>query len=163
MRDRQGEPDDVAFEGLVRSAASDDVRAFPELVSRLREPLLRRIRWMMGDEVRRIAESGDFLHATFTAALRTDAPPSFANSEELLRWLTTIARNKIREELRHHREDAVSNLSLMLSMDGARGSRPSWDVALDLAELGEALGCSARHAQRVHAGALIRLARSLRR
>lgn len=181
-------------DALVAAAARGDADALRAAVTALRAPLLRRIRWMLGDEARRHLESGDVLQSALASALpASSSGVRFASTEALLRWLTTIARNKVREELRRRREEAVSALSLALLADEQAATDPTqpgrdrWELALDLAAamerldgrqrraielrdfegwdmhaVAEALGCGERQARRVHAEALMRLARVLR-
>jgi len=175
---------------LIDRAHAGDTAARQELLEHCREPLLARIRWMMGDEARRVAESSDFLQSTIVAVL--EALPRFEDrgGDALLRWMTTIARNKIRGAVRRPRETALSMLSTSLggvpSTDGSQ-EQLSVDTALTLrdaftrlsvderrlielhdfeglsfADIGTRLACSERHAHRLHAQALLRLGRAFR-
>lgn len=174
---------------LIASARRGEPQARERLFSLCREPLLVRIRWMMGDQARRIAESGDFLHETLAAALT--ALPDFEVRGEgaCLRWLTAIARNRIRDEVRRHREAALSMLSS--SVAEPRIANPPREIsvesALDLmdaltrlgaderrlielrdlegrsfVEIGAEFRCSDRQAHRLHAKALLKLGRAFR-
>lgn len=58
--DHDGEDVDA----LLAAAARGEGDALRAAVTALRGPLLRRIRWMPGDETRRHLESGDVLQAT---------------------------------------------------------------------------------------------------
>ncbi|MEZ5967405.1 MAG: sigma-70 family RNA polymerase sigma factor [Planctomycetota bacterium] len=185
------DPTDDELPLLIERWRGGDTVAGSELFARVREPLLHRIRWMMGREAREVAESDDFLHATFAAAL--PALPRFEErgADSFLRWLTAIARNQIRQELRRPREAALSALSSWL-VEGAQPDRAqaetlSVDAALALyegfarlaadeqrlvelrdlegrsfVEIAALLGCGERQAQRLHARALLRLGRHLR-
>jgi len=185
------DPESADLSALIEGARSGDPRASEALFQCCREPLLARIRWMMGDEARRLADSDDFLQSTMAAAL--PALPVFQQrgGESFLRWLTAIARNKIRHEVRRKREEALSALSSAVGDASVRGSCDdggfSVDSALTLfealsrlatderrlielrdldgqsfAEIGATLGCSNRHAHRLHAQALLRLSRAFR-
>lgn len=190
MPDSPNAPREDDLSVLIDRARVGDAVAASELVARVRAPLLRRIRWMMGSEARRLAESDDFLQATFAAALPTLERFEVRSTESFLRWLTTIARNQIRQEVRRPREAALSALSSALGLDGHPGHTDgtlSVDSALALAEafaklaederrlvelrdlegrtfveIGGLLGCGERQAQRLHARALMRLGRHLR-
>lgn len=175
---------------LIEPARLGDREAQQALFERCREPLLMRIRWMMGEEARRVAESGDFLQATFARALQ--ALPRFEERtpDSLLRWLTTIARNQIRNDVRRRREEALSCLSSAIGVAPPAGDDGELSVhsaltlldafsqigeeerrlielrefeGKDFAEIGAILGCSDRHAHRLHAQALLRLSRAFRR
>lgn len=178
------------LEVLVQRARSGDPSASGALIEHYRDPLLARIRLLMGDEARRVAESSDFLQETFVAALPALERFELRGSAQFLGWLTTIARNRIRQDVRRRHEQAFSTLSSSLSGRPQRDSESQvwFDELLRLAQsleglpadeqrviemhdlqglsfalIGEQLGCSERHARRKHAQALLRLARELRR
>ena len=177
------------LDDLVRRARGGDAVASGALIERVREPLLARIRLLMGDEARRVAESSDFLHETFVAALPALDQVSLCGPTQFLNWLTAIARNRIRQGVRRRREQALSSLSQSLSgVPVAEPDSKAWfDELLHLAQameelppdeqrsielhdlqglsfavLGQRLGCSERHARRVHARAVLQLARAMR-
>jgi RNA polymerase sigma factor (sigma-70 family) len=75
-----------------------------------------------------VAESGDFLHGVVVEMLRDTPRREITDERELLRWLTAVARNNIRDEVRRAREDVLQRLSTSLDVRGGRpGSeeRPS--------------------------------------
>ncbi len=178
------------LEDLVRRARGGDPAASGALIERVRTPLLARIRLLMGDEARRVAESSDFLQETFAAALPALERVEFRGPAQFLNWLTTVARNRIRQDVRKRREQALSSLSSSLSGQPQHDSdSKAWfDELLRLAQalealpederkaielhdlqgqpiatVAELLGCSERHARRIHAGALLHMARAMRR
>lgn len=190
MSEPHSAPHDDDLLELIERARLGDAAAVDLLITRVREPLLQRVRWMMGHDARRLAESDDFLHATFAAALPALQGFEVRSTGSFLRWLTTIARNQIRQEVRRPREVALSALSSALGLDarpGNAGEGISVDSAIALAEafdqLGEQerrlvelrdlegrtfgeiaglMGCSERQAQRLHARSLMQLGRHLR-
>lgn len=103
---------------ILRRLRDGDASALPPLMERFQSSLLARIRLMMGDRARDHAESTDFLQATFVEVLeRIDAvkPP---DEKGLLRWMTWIARNKIRNHMRTERDQRLESLSNSLSRRG---------------------------------------------
>lgn len=176
---------------LIERVRAGDAGAGSELVARVREPLLQRVRWMMGPEARKLAESDDFLNATFAAALPALERFEVRGADSFLPWLTAIARNQIRQELRRPREAALSALSSVLGHAPQRGDAPGETISVDTAltlfdaiaglaederrlvelrdlegrtfvEIAALLGCGERQAQRLHARALLRLGRLFR-
>jgi len=101
---------------LVERARRGDARALEELVLRYRESLLERIRLMMGDEARRSADSLDFLQGVFAETLAQLGEQRFENERALLRWMTAVARNDIRDCVRRRRERALGSLSGSLTL-----------------------------------------------
>lgn len=190
MHDSRSPSPEDDLPGLIERARAGDAEAGSELIARVREPLLQRVRWMMGPEARQLAESDDFLNATFAAALPALKRFEVRGADSFLRWLTAIARNQIRQELRRHREAALSALSSALghgAQPGDPGETISVDTALTLfevfarlaaderrlvelrdlegrtfVEIAALLSCSERQAQRLHARALMRLGRLFR-
>ena len=110
------------------------------LIEEYRRPLLGRIRLMMGDRARRAAESGDFLHDVFATALGDGTRATLPPEQDLLRWLTAIARNRIRAEVRRDHEGRFRTLSDSLSGKSSSPT-PSTEAARQeqLVELAEAL------------------------
>ena len=98
-------PDEGGADPTPRSLPADD--AFARRVHALcRDRLLSRIRLLMGPGARRQAESGDFLGDVLVATLRARPDLEPKPSEELLRWMTAVARNRIRVDVRKKRERA---------------------------------------------------------
>lgn len=93
--------------------------------------LLARIRLLMGPEARRQAESGDFLGEVLVATLKARSELERKGPEDLLRWMTAVARNRIRVDVRRKRERALDSFSI--SIDGVpagSGDGPSpWERA----------------------------------
>ena len=139
------EPDSIE---LLRRARGGDPRSLGVVLARFRPALLERIRWMMGPEARRVADSGDFLQGVFAAVLRDLDGRSPEDEEGLLRWMTAVARNDIRDSVRRRREEAFDSLSTLLAERGGTAT-PASHVA---------------HQERLHrlAGALERLDEKLK-
>ena len=96
---------------LVRRAREGEEDALALLVDRHGEQLLERIRMMMGDQARRSAESIDFLQDVFVELIEDVGRVEVSDERGLLRWLTAIARNNIRDSVRRRRERALESLS----------------------------------------------------
>jgi RNA polymerase sigma factor (sigma-70 family) len=93
-----------SLELLVRAARRGDAAALSDLLARYRERLLARVRLMMGAEARRQAESDDFLQATLLAVVEHIQRLDVRDERAFLRWMTTIARNRICDTVRRQRE-----------------------------------------------------------
>lgn len=110
---------------LLQRARHNDPTASRELIVRLRDPLLDRIRLMMGDRVRRLADSIDFLQEVMVEFLEESLDIDFCSDGEILRWLTAVARNNIRDAARRRRVRAFDSLSASFSAEGVRDGGPS--------------------------------------
>jgi RNA polymerase sigma factor (sigma-70 family) len=102
-------PEDVP--SLVVRARRGDASARGELIERCRPRLLERIRFMMGDDARRVAESGDFVQSVLIEALGRADESMLADDRRLLRWMTAAARNNIRDAVRRRREAALESFA----------------------------------------------------
>jgi len=138
---------------LLEKAQEGERTSLDHLVSLHGATLLDRIRLMMGERARRVAESGDFLHETLVQAARSLDGFQLRSEAQLLRWLTEIARNRIRDAVRRPRERALAQLSdsLELPRSGGRQTTPSSIVSgrealHDLAEALESLRPEERRA-----------------
>jgi len=104
------DPFDSTLELLRRAQAGDSV-ALESLLERFRDPLLERIRLMMGGQARCSAESLDFLQGMFLEVIQGLEGVHVRDEQSLLRWMTTIARNNIRDHVRRTRERALESLT----------------------------------------------------
>ena len=105
---------------LIHLARAGNRDALGSLLERFGDRLLGRIRMMMGAQARRFLESGDVLGTVVLEALTGFEKAGISNDDQLLRWLTSIARNKIRHEFR--RRHAIAFEALSAEMVGrARG------------------------------------------
>jgi RNA polymerase sigma-70 factor (ECF subfamily) len=102
---------------LIQRARAGDSGAFETLLARYSDRLLNRVRLMMGEEARREAESVDFLQATLLQVVRHFERAAVADERAFLRWLTSVARNRIRDSVRRRREVPFAELSRTLSTD----------------------------------------------
>ncbi len=118
---------------LVRRAHGGDTQALAALLARYRERLLARVRLMLGDRARAQADSEDFLHATLLVAVEDFERFELRDERGFLRWLTTIARNRIHDAVRRGRERAFQALSDSLS-DEAQVQTPTPPSAVMLHE-----------------------------
>lgn len=184
MVERRTPPD------LWSRAQSGDEHAFGRLLEAYRPRLLDRIRLMMGAQARQAAESGDLVQDVFVELLRyRERAPD--DERALLRWMTAIARNRIKDSLRRPREERIAALSDSLA-EGSGRPTPSnhaervefglqlaealeslpqhYRAALELRSLeelsfravGERLGRSEEGARKLHTRALIALGNRLR-
>jgi len=96
---------------LIRRAKNDDQEALGQLIDRYRDRLLARIRLMMGDQARRVADSGDFLQGMFVQVIQGLDRFEAQGDQAFLRWATQIARNNIRDGVRKKRESAFHSFS----------------------------------------------------
>lgn len=103
---------------LIRRARGGDREALQEVLVRYRERLLARVRLMMGERARLVADSGDFLQEALVRVFERFDGANIADEKHFLRWLTSIARNKIRDSVRRPRERALESLSATLAGDG---------------------------------------------
>ncbi len=95
---------------LLLRAAQGDSACLGDVLGRYRDRLLLRIRLMMGARARDVAESGDFLQEVFVRVLEQFDRFELRDERSFLRWITMIARNNIRTELRRDREVALESL-----------------------------------------------------
>lgn len=96
---------------LLAEAAGGSDNAMGQLLAEIQAPLLARIRLMMGDGARRVAESGDFLGGLMldlVEGMRADQIPP---DVDLIRWATSIARNNIRDSVRKRHEVRIAEFS----------------------------------------------------
>ena len=175
----------------LQRARSGDKAALLQLLDAHRPRLLDRIRLLMGPSARRAADSHDFMHDVLVEALRGNEKMPLESEQALLRWLTAIARNRIRTELRRDRERAFGAFSDSLSPKS--GDQTPSGVAvreesrarlvealetlprgycivielrdfegLSFADIGTRIGRSADAARKLHTRAIIRLGELLR-
>lgn len=89
---------------LVRLAKNGDESALGVLFKVHGERVRRRVRMQMGPKIRSRLETMDVVQNVFISALRSLDDFTYQNEGDFLRWLTTIAKNRIRDSLRE--EDA---------------------------------------------------------
>lgn len=121
-------PDDSFAESLdlLRRVQAGERDRLSELLTRYQARLLARIRLMMGTPARRVAESVDFLQGALIEAARDIDRVEVRSEAQLLRWMTEIARNNIRDAVRRRRERAFTDFSHTLSGEGSPGgAQPS--------------------------------------
>ena len=173
---------------LLHRAADGDSQALGMVFDRYQKPLLERIRLMMGEQARHAAESTDFLQGTFLEVVRGIDRFEVRDERAFLRWMTTIARNKIRAAARGRRAAALTMLSTTLTRtqaepagsasnsfgpepelrlvealealpDDLRGVVEMHDLeGLSFEEVGRSTGSHEHAVRRLHAKALIELA-----
>lgn len=88
---------------LLRAAQQGDATSFRALVERYRPRVLERVRLLLGDGVRRWVESVDVAQMAILDLLVEFDRIAVENDRSLMRWLTAVARNTIRDEARRCR------------------------------------------------------------
>ncbi len=119
---------------LLCRAKDGDRESLEKLLVLTREPLLRRIRLMMGEKARQVADSGDFLHQVLVAILGDFHRFQNRGKGSFLRWATQVARNNIRSEIRKKRErtlGAFSSTFLPKELSGESLDQPPEKVAVN--------------------------------
>ena len=179
------------FADLVARARAGQTTALDALVQRFGERLMLRVRLMLGEDLRRRAESVDYLQGLFTQVVAELPRARIEDERHFLAWATRIARNDLRDELRKRREHAFESFSASLAAPQQSSPSPPSEVALDeqrervlealerlddrqrtvlelrhfegltFREAGERMGCSEGAAQMLHTRALARLGRYL--
>lgn len=96
---------------LLAEAAAGSEEAMALLLSRIQAPLLARIRLMMGDAARRVAESGDFLGGLMLDLVESMRADKIPKDVDLVRWATQVARNNIRDSVRKRHEIRIAEFS----------------------------------------------------
>jgi RNA polymerase sigma-70 factor (ECF subfamily) len=139
---------------LLHRLRDGDASVLAVLLERFEASLLARIRLMMGDRARAVAESNDFLQATFVEVLERIDRVKPPDEKALLRWMTWIARNKIRNQMRTERERRLETLSHALSKHGVVDSSSDCPPALaatgeELTRLAEAIESLPSELQRI--------------
>jgi len=95
---------------LLHDAKDGDREALAALLERYRPVLTQRIRFMMGPQARRHAETGDFLQGVFLEILHRLGQFEIRDERSFLAWVTQIARNAIRNKANRRFELAFSTL-----------------------------------------------------
>ena len=116
--------DGPSHDQLWSKAKAGDDEATRQLIVSYQDRLRSRIRLMLGEEARRQAESIDFCQQVVMDALKGLDRFEWRSEQQLLRWLTTIARNNITDTVRKKRARAFESLSI--SWDGQEG--PEADI-----------------------------------
>lgn len=96
---------------LIARAGDGDDRARTVFVERMRPRVLARIRMLMGASSRRHADSTDYLQNVLLQALERLRSAKFPDEVQALRWMTTVARNDLRDAIGKRREQAFDSLS----------------------------------------------------
>ena len=175
---------------LLRRASEGDAASFGVLYARFKPALLTRIRTMLGPETRRIADSEDFLNSVFLTLMRDLDGREQLGDEQLLRWMTAVARNNIRDGARRRHEQAFESLSTVLANESSSATPVSQAAhqerlhnlarvleGLDersrevlemrffeessFAEIGARVGCSHVHARHLFYKALVTVGRRM--
>ncbi|MCB9919941.1 MAG: sigma-70 family RNA polymerase sigma factor [Planctomycetes bacterium] len=95
---------------LLRAAQAGDDASLRRLVERYRPRILERVRRLMSQNVRRWAESVDFAQMVLVDFLSEYERLEIEDEKSLMRWLTAVARNTIRDEARRRRARGIDTL-----------------------------------------------------
>ena len=136
---------------LLQRARAGDRDACAALLARYTQPILERIRRMMGPEARSAAESGDFLQAALLEVLQESDDDLPEDEEAFLRWVTAIVRNDIRDEVRRIRARSLESVSRLTRHQDSTQTSPPSDCARDerVRRLSAALGRLSEEHRRV--------------
>jgi RNA polymerase sigma-70 factor (ECF subfamily) len=104
-------------DALALRAAGGDREALGELIERCAPRLLARIRWMLGRDARRDAESGDFEDLVWTKILEDAAALTWTSEQQFLNLATRIARNTIVSHVRRPRVQRFDSFSTSWQVD----------------------------------------------
>jgi RNA polymerase sigma-70 factor (ECF subfamily) len=175
---------------LIEEARGGDAAAMDRLFELHFPRLTERIGLLMGPQARRVAETVDFAQIVMIDAYRAIGEFEPRGTGSFLAWLISIARNRIADALRRKREESIDTFLLEQQVvtdepsdcaDIDERRELLVDVMLTLgheerevitlrdfeglpfAAIGERLGRSANSAQILHARAMARLGRALRR
>ncbi len=175
---------------LVHAAKSGHGPSLEELLQRYGPRLMARVRILMGPRARELAEASDFLQSVFVEVIGNLARFEVRDENGFLRWVTQIARNKIRSGVRKKRERAFAQFATAI-LPAANSSTPSTEISrmeqaqqlvealeqlpheqqlvielrhferMSFNEIGERLGKTQNAVQLSHTRALMRLGRML--
>ena len=114
-------------------ARNGDQDALTRLYEVTHGPLLQRIRLMMGRGPRREVDSMDLLQDVQVRVLGAlDQFDGKGGTQALVRWMTSIARNRLRDLGRNSRADALESFSVALAdMSDANAIAPSANMRKD--------------------------------
>ena len=113
---------------LVSRAKTGDRTAFESLVAEYTEELRDRIGFRMGPQVRGKLEPEDVLQETFLRAFQSIEHFTWRGDASFLRWLQSIAENRIRDAVKGPRGERMLQLSDQI---GARSPSPSTNLRRD--------------------------------
>lgn len=110
---------------LLRRVGEGDQPSLNALMVRYRPRLMERIRLMLGDEARCWAETADFAQTVMLDVMREAKQVKIADGRGFLRWLSSIARNNIKDMGRRRRLESISTFSRWMCHDSP------WRAAAD--------------------------------
>ncbi|MEM7307964.1 MAG: RNA polymerase sigma factor [Planctomycetota bacterium] len=124
-------PDLTRSMELVRLFQEGDNAALGELLGRYRDRLRRIVRIRMGSRLRSLLEADDLMQDVYLIAVRKLATIEVRDHASILRWLTKVAENQIRDRVSFHdaqRRDQARLASLDAPVQGT-GSSPGFEPA----------------------------------
>ena len=95
---------------LVTLAKAGDKLAIEKLYEIYSERILRRVRPRMGSKLRSKMQSMDIVQDALFSSFRDMKNFVYKNEGDFLRWLSTIAENKIRDHLRKLGRDIIKEV-----------------------------------------------------
>ena len=114
-----------AVRELLERARAGERAACAALLARYMEPILARIRLMMGPEARSAADSDDFLQGALLEVLQESGEDLPQDEPGFLRWVTAIVRNNIRDEVRRIRARSLESASRLAQRDDSTRAQPA--------------------------------------
>lgn len=96
---------------LLQQAKQGDRASLSSLIRQYEEPLLGRVRKMMGTKLRQLDDSRDVLQDLFLDILKDYDPEKIRTEEEFLRWAAVVVRNNIHDAGRRARARGMERLT----------------------------------------------------
>jgi len=128
--------DEITFKSFIRRIRAGDEHAASKLVERYGPAMRRAVRVRLRDpRLRRLVESVDICQSVFASFFFRTALGQFdiESPDQLLRLLSTIARNKVANQARRERADCRDegrlNRAAMVEDCAAPGASPSRQIA----------------------------------
>lgn len=119
------------------AARAGDRNALDEVFARYSPILLRRVRWLMGADARRRAETVDFAGDVVLEVMQRLPTFELRDEASFVAWLVQIARSRIGGAVRRRREQRLATLATSLAADAEPVARQT--AAEDAAARAEAL------------------------
>lgn len=105
------------FRRLIQRVRDGDAESALELLERYSPHVLRLIRRRLSGGLRAKFDSADFVQAVWVDFFCESQPRDFHCPEDLIRFLVTLARNKLYDELRRRTQSERYNVTREMSLD----------------------------------------------
>jgi len=109
--------DDVEFRRLITQVRTGDPESALELLERYSPHVLRLIRRRLSPALRAKFDSSDFVQGVWVAFFCEGRTRDFHCADDLIRFLVTIARNKLYDETRRRTQTGRYNVNREQSLD----------------------------------------------